>query len=396
MTVAPKPPTITVCANKAWNLVNFRSGLIAELIDKGFEVEAIAPPDTEMEERLRAMGCGFTPVKIDSAGLSPARDISTFITILLALVKLRPAAWLSWTIKPNVYGSLAAGLLGIPAFPNVSGLGTAFIRRNLITRVAIQLYRTGFRRAPTVFFQNTDDQEEFVRGMIIRPKQARLLPGSGIDPAYWASPSPARPRPRKFLMLARIVADKGVREYVAAAQQIRRDWPDARFLLMGELGPPNRTAISPDEVRSWVEQGVIEHLNHVSDVRPHIAAADVIVLPSYREGLSRVLLEASAMSRPIVTTDVPGCRDIVRDGVNGFLCRPRDPGSLAHALGRAASLDDNTWRAMGRAGRARASSDFSIQKVNSIYLQALADCGIHAPKGGIAPGKIPEDTVNLI
>ncbi len=396
MTVSPAPPTIAVCANQSWNLVNFRGGLIAALIERGFAVHAIAPPDPEMEKRLRALGCEFTPVPIDSAGLSPVRDFSTFIAILRTLLKLRPAAWLSWTIKPNVYGSLAAGLLGIPAFPNVSGLGTAFIRRNLLTRIAIQLYRTGFRRAPTVFFQNGDDRDEFVRGKMVRPEQARLLPGSGIDPEHWVCPSPDRPRRRQFLMLARIVADKGVREYVAAARQLRKEWPDARFMLMGELAPPNRTAISPDDVRAWVQEGVIEHLDPVSDVRPHLASADVIVLPSYREGLSRLLLEASAMSRPIVTTDVPGCRDIVRDGENGFLCRPRDTESLVQALNRAASLDDDTWRAMGRAGRTRASSEFSLRKVNSLYLQALADAGIRAPSGDLPLGKTPERGGELI
>lgn len=380
MTSGQPRPTIAVCANQAWNLVNFRAGLIRALIERGFAVHAIAPPDARMEERLRDMGCGFTPVSIDAAGLSPTRDLATFIAFLKILRKLRPAAWLSWTIKPNVYGSLAAGLLGIPALPNVSGLGTAFIRRNLLTRIAIQLYRTGFRRTPTVFFQNADDRDEFISGSMVTQRQARLLPGSGIDPQHWTAPSQGRGQPRQFLMLARIVADKGVREYVAAARQVKAQYPDARFALMGALAPPNRTAISPDEVDGWVREGVIEHLDPVSDVRPHIAAADVIVLPSYREGLSRVLLEASAMARPIVTTDVPGCRDIVRDGENGFLCGAQDATSLAQALGRAASLDDEAWRAMGRKGRTRVVEEFSQEKVNALYLAALADAGVPSPR----------------
>lgn len=379
MTSGQPRPTIAVCANQAWNLVNFRAGLIRALIERGFAVHAIAPPDARMEERLRDMGCGFTPVSIDAAGLSPTRDLATFIALLKILRKLRPAAWLSWTIKPNVYGSLAAGLLGIPALPNVSGLGTAFIRRNLLTRIAIQLYRTGFRRTPTVFFQNADDRDEFISGSMVTQRQARLLPGSGIDPQHWTAPSEDRGQPRQFLMLARIVADKGVREYVAAARQVKAQYPDARFALMGALAPPNRTAISPDEVDGWVREGVIEHLAPVSDVRPYIAAADVIVLPSYREGLSRVLLEASAMARPIVTTDVPGCRDIVRDGENGFLCGAQDPTSLAQALGRAASLDDEAWRAMGRNGRTRVVEEFSQEKVNALYLAALDDAGVPSP-----------------
>lgn len=383
MSGKPTPPTIAVCANQAWNLVHFRAGLIAELIRQGFSVHAIAPPDEAMEQHLRDLGCDFTPISIDPAGLSPVRDLATLLKIFRILKELRPAAWLSWTIKPNVYGSLAAGLLNIPALPNVSGLGTAFIRRNLLTRIAVQLYRAGFSRAPIVFFQNGDDRDEFVKGGMVRPDQARLLPGSGIDPEKWRSPSGLRPQPRRFLMLARIVADKGVREYVAAARQIKQQWPDARFTLMGELGPANRTAIDHSEVIGWVNEGLIEHHDPVANVRPHIAAADIIVLPSYREGLSRVLLEASAMSRPIVTTDVPGCRDVVRDGVNGFLCRARDADDLARALARASALSDDEWRAMARAARLRVIEEFSQRRVNELYLEALAAVGIAAP--------VPED-----
>ena len=377
-----KPPVIAVCANQAWNLVNFRAGLITELLAQGFAVQAIAPPEPDMEQRLRAMGCEFTPLSLDAAGLSPHRDIRTFLAIRQIIADLQPAAWLSWTIKPNVYGSLAAGFAGVPALPNVSGLGTAFIRRNLLTVVAKQLYRSGFRRAPTVFFQNQDDRAEFVHGGMVRPDQARVLPGSGIDPLSWSPPPGGRPAARQFLMLSRVVADKGVREYVAAARHIKARWNDARFILMGELNAPNRTAIPVDEVRSWLAEGVIEHMDPVSDVRPHIAKADFVVLPSYREGLSRVLLEAAAMGRPIVTTNVTGCRDIVRDGENGFLCEVRDADSLADAMARAAAVDDAEWLRLADAGRARVMADFSQARVNQLYLDALADAGVHPPRRG--------------
>jgi glycosyltransferase involved in cell wall biosynthesis len=181
-------------------------------------------------------------------------------------------------------------------------------------------------------------------------------------------------------MLARIVADKGVREYVAAARNIRARWPDARFILMGEIDAPNRTAIPPEEVRGWLAEGAIEHLDPVSDVRPHIAAADFIVLPSYREGLSRVLLEAAAMGRPIVTTDVTGCRDIVREGENGFLCEARSAESLTAALIRACEVGDARWQRMADAGRARILAEFSQDRVIALYLQALADAGVHSPE----------------
>lgn len=366
-------PLIMVCANLAWNLVNFRAGLIRGLIAAGYRVLAVAPANPEMEARLRALGAEFAAVPIDAMGLAPGRDIATFLALRRLIARHRPAAWLSWTIKPNVYGALAAGLAGVPALPNVSGLGTAFIRRNLLTVLVKQLYRAGFRRAPVVFFQNADDRALFLDNRLVRSAQARLLPGSGIDPTDWAPADYERPPPRRFLMLARVVADKGVREFVAAARIVRQGWPDARFRLMGFLDVANRTAIDAETVRRWEAEGVIEYLPPVSDVRPAVAWADFVVLPSYREGLSRVLLEAAALRRPVVTTDVPGCRDIVSDEVNGFLCAPRDAVALAAALARAAAVSDAEWQRMAQAGRDRVSAEFSQERVNALYLGALAE-----------------------
>ena len=369
----PVAPLIIVCANLAWNLVNFRAGLIRALLENGYRVLAVAPADPVMQARLEAIGCSFTAVPIDAAGLAPHRDLATLRAFRRLIARHRPAAWLSWTIKPNVYGSLAAGLAGVPAFPNVSGLGTAFIRRNLLTALVKQLYRHGFRRAPVVFFQNADDRALFVENRLVAARQARLLPGSGIDPEEWKPANSSRPTPRRFLMLARVVADKGVREYVAAARMARQRWPDARFTLMGFLDVANRTAISAEEVRGWEADGVIDYAPPVDDVRPAMAAADFVVLPSYREGLSRVLLEAAALGRPIVTTDVPGCRDIVREGESGFLCAPRDAAALALALARACAVDEPTWQRMAASGRARVIAEFSQARVSALYLAALQE-----------------------
>ena len=374
--------TIIVCANQAWNLVNFRKGLITALIDRGFDVLAVAPADPEMERRLAELGCRFAAAPIDSAGLSPLRDLATFLAFRRIIARERPAAWLSWTIKPNVYGSLAARLAGVPALPNVSGLGTAFIRRNLLTELVKGLYRTGFARAHRVFFQNTDDRDLFVSLGMVRSGQAALLPGSGIDADHWAPESDVRPGPNRFLMIARVVADKGVREYAEAAKVVRGCFPQARFALMGPLDVANRTAISRDEVARWQADGAIEYMPPSDDVRAAVNDADWVVLPSYREGLSRVLLEAAAMARPIVTTNVPGCRDVVTDGVNGFLCEARDAASLAAALERAAACDDAQWRAMGQAGRARVQSDFSQERVTGLYLEALESAGIVPSNSG--------------
>lgn len=385
---------VVVCANLAWNLVNFREGLIRSLLAAGHRVLAVAPPDPAMEQKLAAMGCHFEPAPIDAAGLSPLHDFRTFLAFRRLIARHRPSAWLSWTIKPNVYGSLAAGLAGVPAFPNVSGLGTAFIRRNLLTRLVKGLYRIGFARAATVFFQNTDDRDLFVAEALVKPEQAGLLPGSGVDPQHWSPPPGGRPGAGRFLMVARVVADKGVREYAAAAHLLRARWPQAKLRLMGPLAVANRTAISEAEVAGWQAEGLIDYLPAADDVRPAMAEADFVVLPSYREGLSRVLLEAAAMGRPIVTTDVTGCRDVVTDGVNGFLCAPRDAASLASALERAAACSDADWSRMAAAGRARVIAEFSPERLAKIYLQALENAGVrpNAEAGARAsdPLQLPE------
>ncbi len=375
-------------ANDAWNLVNFRAGLIAALIAAGYRVVALAPANPAMEQALIALGCSFEAIPIDSAGVSPARDWKTLAAYRRLLRRLRPAALLSWTIKPNVYGALAARTCGVAAFPNVSGLGTAFIRRSPLTYLVQALYRAGFAGARMVFFQNRDDRELFTTRHLVRPGQARLLPGSGIDTARFApAADDRRPAARRFTMIARLLADKGVREFVAAAQIVRRSWPDARFVLIGFLDVANRTAISKDEVACWIAAGTIEYVAPLDDVRPAIAAADFIVLPSYREGLSRVLLEAAAMARPIVTTDVPGCRDVVRDGENGYLCAPRDAAALAQALLRACAADDAEWARMAAAGRARAVGEFAQEAVISQYFAALGEAGIVVPA---RPETLPE------
>ena len=320
---------IVISINCAWNIFNFRAGLVRTLLAKGHEVIAIAPRDA-YAERLVGMGCRFIPIEMNNKGTNPIADAALFSRYLAILRREKPDAFLGYTIKPNIYGSLAAQACGIPVINNVSGLGTAFIRENWLTSVVKNLYRTALARSRVVFFQNEDDRFLFVQQKLVAAGRTCLLPGSGVDLEHF------RPSARKgshdsgikFLLIARLLYDKGVGEYVEAARILKARHPEMRCALLGFLDVENRTAVSRDEVDNWEREGIIEYLGVSDDVRPHIAAADCVVLPSYREGTPRTLLEAAAMAKPIVATDVPGCREVVEHGRTGFLCQVRDAKDL--------------------------------------------------------------------
>ena len=375
-------PRIAISVNTAWNIVNFRAGLIAALIAEGYDVVAIAPPDGHVQ-RLEAMGCRFITLPMDNKGTNPAKDAALLLRYLSILGREPPVAYLGYTIKPNVYGSLAAQRLGIPVINNVSGLGTAFIRDTWLTKVVKRLYRTAFASSHCVFFQNGDDRRLFVSSGLVASERARLVPGSGIDLTRFA---PALVEPAgnddrcRFLLIARLVFDKGIREYVEAARIVRRTRPEASFQILGFLDVENRTAVSRADVNLWVAEGVIDFLGHDDDVRPHIASADCVVLPSYREGTPRTLLEAAAMGKPIVATDVPGCQEVVDDGETGLLCRVRDAEDLAAKMIEIVDIGHARRDAMGQAGRGKMERQFDERLVIEAYLSALHECVGHAPR----------------
>ncbi len=378
-------PSIAISINTVWNIVNFRAGLIRSLQNAGYRVVAIAPPDKHVA-RLEALGCRFLPLEMDNKGTNPVRDFGLFMRYRQVLKQERPAAFLGYTIKPNIYGSLAAQGLGIPVINNVSGLGTTFIRDTFITSIVKRLYRTALKGSECVFFQNGDDRDLFVSLRLARTEQCRLLPGSGIDLEQFAprvSGQRANNEATRFLLIARLVYDKGVGEYVEAARLLRNTCPKAECQILGFLDVENRTAVSRNDVYAWVDEGLIRYLGSAEDVRTYIADSDCIVLPSYREGTPRTLLEAAAMGKPIITTDVPGCREVVDEGVNGFLCEVRNAESLADRMQAFCELPDTERRRLGSAGRAKMEREFDEQIVIGEYMQAIADA--LGPLGLIAP-----------
>lgn len=371
-------PVVMISANSFWNIVNFRAPLIMALVDKGYRV-VIAAPGADLNW-ARAHGAEAIRIAVDRSGLNPLRDARLSLEYLRLFHRYDPDFYLSYTAKPNIYGSMAARFSGVASLPNVSGLGTAFISDGLLSRFVGLLYRFAFRHCPIVFFQNPDDRNLFSERKVIRPAQARLLPGSGIDLARFVPVPPPNDGRHCFLFVGRLLGDKGVREFAEAARLLKPEQPGWRFQLLGSLDEGNRSGIRSQELRQWIEQGLVEHLGHADDVRPYIAAATAVVLPSYREGLPRSLLEAAAMARPLVATDVPGNRQLVEHGVNGLLCEVRNPQSLADAICQMGMMEAHLRTEMGRASRALAERSYGVEKVIDAYREALAQL---APAAGV-------------
>jgi glycosyltransferase involved in cell wall biosynthesis len=364
-------PVVVLSANNCWNLVNFRGALLPALQKAGYRIVALAPLDAHAHE-LRRRGIEVQPVPIARSGMNPLIDARLLLRYIAALRALRPAVYCGFTIKPNVYGAIAARMTGVPAINNVTGLATPYLSKGLVWALAERLYRFAFKRSHTVFFHNQEDLDIMVARRVIRPGQGRVIPGSGVNLEHF---KPAEDvsfeGPPRFLFIGRAIVHKGVREYVEAARRLRERMPEARFQLLGNPDPHNPTSVSDAEFRSWIDEGVIEHLGEHDDVRPFIRSATAVVLPTYREGMSRALLEGAAMGKPLVGSDVAGSRELVDEGVTGALCKARDSSSLADAMERIGRMPPEHLAAMGRAARDKVEREFSEELVVKAYLRAV-------------------------
>jgi glycosyltransferase involved in cell wall biosynthesis len=366
---------IALASNTSWYLYNFRRNTIRAFLLRDYDVICLAPVDS-FSPRLEALGATYVPVPMNAAGTNPVKELLLFLRILLILNKVRPDILFNFTIKMNVYFGFAARLLSIPYVNNISGLGTAFIHNNVFFRAVRYVYGMVNKRAMKVFFQNPDDLELFVKNGLIGGTQPVLLPGSGVDTHRFAY-SPVAPgnKPFTFLMIARLIADKGVREYVKAAHRIKALQPDVRFVLVGPGGISNRSAIGNDEIRQWRKAGVVELRGEQEDVLPWIQDCDVVVLPSYREGMPRVVLEAAAVGRPAIVTDVPGCRHAVVVDSTGWLCKVGDVDSLSDAMRQVLTLPETELARIGENAARHVRAHFSEERVIAQYLKCLEELG---------------------
>jgi len=371
---------IAFVANTAWNLWNFRHSLLEMLGNDEFELVCLAPEDG-FQEKLRGIkNLRFIPLKhLSRKSLSPFGNLQTLREIAGMLRREKPDLAIFYTVKPNIFGSLAARLAGIPAVASVEGMGYAATASPFLGRLIFALYRLAFRFVKKVVFLNHDDQAEFLRRSIVPIHKTLVIKGTGVDINYFR-PTKESVQSSVFLYIGRLLSDKGIREFVQAARQVKENATEARFQILGSPDADNPASIEPEELRHWVENQQIEYLGQTDDVRPFIARASVVVLPSYREGMPRALLEGMAMGKPVITTDSVGCRDTVEEGKNGFIVPSENAEALASAMSRFLQLSPEVQDAMGRHSRQKAVAEFSNETVLPQYRQLLLDTLLEANK----------------
>jgi glycosyltransferase involved in cell wall biosynthesis len=322
---------------------------------------------------LTALGVKHVKLVINNTGINPVRELAAIARITSVLRTLRPTLILTHTPKVNIYLSIAARMVGIPVIANVSGLGRIFTKGGLLELVTRQLYRLALQHPDVVYFQNEEDRIQFIEAGLVDSVKAERLPGSGVNVIKF------RPRTLKdrdsrfvFLLSARLLWDKGIREFIEAARRVKIVAPSTRFCIVGFVGVDNPSAVSPNEVERWKNEGVVEYLGATDDIETTYANSDCVVLPSfYREGVPRSLLEAASMGLPVITSDTPGCRDVVDDGLTGLLCKPKDVDSLVYCMLRVLRLTESQRREMGEAARRKMINHFNEEIVIDRYLASI-------------------------
>jgi glycosyltransferase involved in cell wall biosynthesis len=360
---------IAIISNTSWYIYNFRQCLIDVLTQEGHEVVVIAPPD-DYAARIQNIQ-KYYPWQLIGASKNPLVELSAFWNLRRHILDSGAEVILSYTPKANIYAAVIARLSGKKIIANIAGLGSAMISGGMLARLVIGLYRVALRRVNWVFFQNPDDAALFYERSLVRRDKSSLLPGSGVDLEKFSQQPLPNGETVVFLLVGRLLREKGVEEYIAAARILKHSGVSCRCQLLGHEVTTNPSAMTVDDLRPAKDAGVIEYLGSSDDVRSHIATADCVVLPSYREGTPRSLTEAAAMGRPLIATDVPGCRSVVEDGVTGLMCRVRDAEDLAAAMMKMVRFSPEQRQQMGLAGRQKMEREFDEHIVLDAYQTQL-------------------------
>lgn len=369
--IAPK--LIALVSNTSWSLYNFRLGLIRALIDQGIQVYAIAPRD-DYSDKLTAAGATYIPIDLDAYATSAKEGLGDIAQFYKLYKEHQFDIVLHYTIKANIYGSIAARLAGCRSIAIVTGLGRTFQFKGMSQSILKMMYRVGLKCSHQVWFLNKEDRQKFLAESFTRIDKTFILPSEGVNTRKFnAEPKDIQQNGIvRFLFAGRLLKDKGILEYVEAARQLLKTHNKIRFEVVGFVNPNNNMSVTLDDIEGWQKEGTINYLGSHEDIRPYIQRADCLVFPSYyQEGVSRILLEAASMSRPIITTDNVGCRDVVEDKVNGLLVEPRSFKAVVGAIEEFLSMENADRRAMGISGRSTIKARYDERIIIHKYFQKL-------------------------
>lgn len=368
---------IIICSNTIWSITQFRLGLIKALINEGYEVICIADTNNFSvlsEKKIADVGAKFIKLSLTRKGISPFKDFIFFFKLYKILKIEKPIMIFNYTIKPIIYGSFVANLLNIPSFAITTGLGYVFMKNNFLTKFVRLLYSYSLRFPKKIFFLNRDDSDVFIKYKIVDKSKIVILPGEGIDTLHYCPDKEFNINQTvTFLLCARLLWDKGVGEYIEAARLIKSKLhQEVKFLLVGFIDQDNPSGIKREQIQKWVDDNIITYLGKTEDMKSLLSKVDCVVLPSYyREGVPRILLEASAMGKPIITSDSVGCRDVVEDKNTGLICKPRDVNDLQEKILYMLNLTNAERVIIGKNGRIKMISEFEESIVIKKYFKEL-------------------------
>ncbi|MCD4667123.1 MAG: glycosyltransferase family 4 protein [Sulfurimonas sp.] len=363
---------IAIVVNDSWYAYNMRFNLALAFKNQAYEVVFVCPYDKYSEKIKEEFQ--YIDIALNTKGTNPIEDLKTIYKYHKIYKEVNPDIILHYTIKPNIYGTIAASMLNIPTINNIAGLGTLFIKQNLLTKIAKWLYKFSQKRATKIFFQNNDDFDMFICEKLVEKDKCDVLPGSGVDIEKFKPVEKQDDGVFKFLIVSRILWAKGIGEYVEAAKIIKQKYKNVEFQLLGFLDTASPTAISKEQMDIWVKDEIVTYLGTSDNVKVEISKVDCMVLPSYyREGTPRTLLESASMEKPIITTDNVGCRDVVDDKLNGYLCEVRNAKDLADKMEMMINLSEDERKAMGNAGREKIVKEFDEKIVINKYLSSIKE-----------------------
>lgn len=364
---------IAFVANTSWSIYKFRLYVITKLIEQGYSVQVLAPRDAYTEKFENIPRLTYIELShFKARSISPRQDLLLYKELLRHYRQIRPHLIFHYTIKANIFGSLAAAKAGIPAVSVITGLGYAFAGGGWLQSIARILYRSALRKTREVWFLNEDDRHLFISQKLVAREKTFVLPGEGVDTAtFYSAPFDTPTKHITFLLIGRMIRHKGIYEFAEAAEKLQQQGLAVKCQLLGTFDDHNPVAISRQEVAEWERRSILTYLGNTDDVPPFIANADCIVLPSYREGLPVSLLEGASMAKTLIAADTPGCRDLIDDGNNGYRCKEKDGADLAQKMTEYYRLPAAAKRQMGLAGRDKVLQTFTRERILDIYLQKI-------------------------